>query len=483
MDSALSILPPLAAIALALISRQVFLSLFAGVWMGWTILSDWNPLLGLSAAIEALVKVFGSAYNTRVILFSALIGGLITLTQRSGGVKGFIQWMQARRLGRSRRSVGLVAAITGILIFVESSITCLVVGAVSRPLADKNLMSREKLAYICDSTSAPVCILIPLNAWGAYIMGLLALQGVEAPLSLMLASIPLNFYAWIALIWVFFIIFSGRDWGPMRRAERRAQEEGKLLADGAVPMIADEIIAVSPAPGVIPQAHNLLLPMLVMVTMMPLGLFITGREAILKRGGSLEFFAIMGEGSGSIAVLWAVLAALSFAALSYRLQGLFKFREIIELILKGAGGLMPMAVIMMLAFALNSTCSSLGTGRWIAEASREFLSAAYLSPVLFLISAGIAFSTGTSWGTFGIMTPIAIPLSLAMGGSLPLSLAAVLSGGVFGDHCSPISDTTVISSMATACDHIDHVRSQLPYALWAASLALLAFLIAGQLSL
>ncbi|MBU0551157.1 sodium:solute symporter [Myxococcota bacterium] len=479
MNTWLSLLPPLIAISLALISRQVFLSLFAGIWAGFMVLAGGDPLAGLADAIDGLVAVFASAYNARVILFSALIGGLLTLTQASGGVEGFVAWMRRRRLGATHRGAGLVAVFVGLLIFIESSITALVVGAVSRPLADEAKMSSEKLAYLCDSTSAPVCILIPLNAWGAYVMGLLALQGVEAPLWVMLKTIPLNFYALAALGLAAFVAFTGWDFGPMKAAERRAREEGKRLADGATPMIAADILTTPMATRAAPQARQLLIPLAAMIAMMPLGLYLTGAAALTAQGKPLEFFAIMGAGSGSKAVLWAVLAGLSAAALLARIQRILSLREIIDQILRGAGGLMPMAVIMMLAFALNDVCGQLKTGPWIAELARPYLSAGLLPVLLFLTSALIAFSTGTSWGTFGIMTPIGVPLALGLDGGLTLAVAAILSGGVFGDHCSPISDTTVISSMATASDHIDHVRTQLPYALLSAGIAAMAFLVMG----
>ncbi len=483
LEGWVTVLPPLVAIVLAIVTRQVFLSLFLGVWMGWTVLNDWNPVAGLADGLAALVHVFQSSYNTQVILFSALVGALITLTQRSGGVEGFIRWMQSLRLGQTRRSAGLVAWFTGLVVFVESSITCLVVGAVARPLCDRLKVSREKLAYICDSTSAPVCILIPLNAWGAYIMGLLVQQGIERPLPVLIEAIPLNFYALCALFLTLLVIVTGKDFGPMRKAERRAREEGKLLADGAVPMISSDVIAMPTKEGVQPRKVNMLLPLATMILMMPVGLYLTGRSAILDKGElEMTLFNILGEGSGATAVFWAVLAAITVAGILYMAQRILTLHEVMDLVLKGAGGLVPMATIMMLAFAINATCNELGTGKYVASVASPLLWPGFVPAVLFLVSCFIAFSTGTSWGTFGIMMPIGVPLVVATGGSLPLAVAAVLGGGVFGDHCSPISDTTVISSMATASDHIDHVKTQLPYALAAATVAFLGYLIAGMLT-
>ncbi len=475
-----TVVPPLLAIACALITRQVILSLFMGIWVGWTILAR-NPLTGLADALQSLIDVFADGYNTKVILFSALVGSLITLTQRSGGVAGFVRWMQSLNLGKTHRSASLVAFFTGTAVFVESSITCLVVGSVARPLSDKVKMAREKLAYICDSTSAPICILIPLNAWGAYIMGLLRTEDVENPLLLLFESIPLNFYALIALGVTFGVAVTNFNVGGMKKAEKRAREEGKLLRDDAIPMMSTEITALEPKPGITDNKWNMLIPIFTMIVMMPAGLYITGRSSILASESEMNitFFNIMSEGSGSTAVYWAVLAAIAVAAVMYLVQRIMNLHEIFEMILKGAGGLMPMAIIMMLAFALGATCKALGTGDFVAEFGSQFLKGAFVPGVLFLLACFIAFSTGTSWGTFAIMIPIGVPLAEGTGAGLAVAIAAILGGGVFGDHCSPISDTTVVSSMATACDHIDHVKTQLPYALACAAVALVLYLIAG----
>jgi tetracycline resistance efflux pump len=466
MNSWLSILPPVSAIILALITRQVYLSLFFGIWLGWTILSDWNPLLGLINSIEAITNVFKESSNTKVIIFSALIGALIALTQRSGGVQGFVNLILNRGLIKSRKTAQIFAWAIGMSIFVESSITCLVTGAVSRPIFDKLKISREKLAYICDSTSAPVCIMIPLNAWGAYVLGLLSQVEVKNGISIFLASIPLNFYAIFAIALVVFIALTGIDYGPMKKAELRAIREGKVIADGAMPLVSEEVISIQPKDGVKPNALNMIIPILTMIFMMPVGLYITGN-------GNLT------SGSGSTAVLWAVLTSIFVAGILYKFQKILTIRETIELTLKGMGGLIPLAVLMTFAFAIGSVCKELKTGEYVAQIASKFLTPSLLPSVVFLTSCVISFSTGTSWGTFAIMVPIAIPSAIIMNSNLPLVLASVLSGGVFGDHSSPISDTTIVSSMASACDHIDHVKTQLPYALTAASLALVFFIIFG----
>lgn len=462
----LSILPPILAIVLAIWTRQVFISLFLGIWSGWVILSGGNPITGLGAAIQASIDVFKDPGNTRVIIFSSLIGALITLTQRNGGVQGFINWVQGKNLVNSRRAAAVMAWAIGMLIFIESSITCLVTGAVSRPIFEKFRISREKLAYICDSTSAPVCILIPLNAWGAYVLGLLDREGVQNSITVFFETIPLNFYAILAVALVAFISFTFRDFGPMKTAEERSATTGKTIADGAIPMVSEETTSVQPKEGIPVRAINMLLPIGSMILMMPISLLITGNGD-------------MTAGSGSTSVLWSVLVAILVAGILSVAQRILNVHEVVNLTLKGMGGLIPLGILMNFAFAIGDTTKALGTGQYVAAVAQSALHPAAVAPIIFLAASFIAFSTGTSWGTFAIMMPIAVPTAALTGTSLPLCVAAVLSGGVFGDHSSPISDTTLVSSMAAASDHIDHVKTQLPYALTAGLGALLLFTLFG----
>ena len=462
----ISILPPLLAIFLAIKTKHVYISLVLGIWLGWTIIHGWNPLIGLIQTINALIAVFQDADNTRVVLFSAMIGAIITFTQYSGGMKGFVNWIVGKGLVRTPRSAGLLAWFLGFVIFIESSICVLVSGAVCRPIFDKLKISREKLSYILDSTSAPKCILIPLNAWGAFIIGLLAAQNMENPVRTIISSMPFNFYAIIALLLVLFVVITRKDIGPMKKAEIRVKQENKLLRDGAEPLIADDVVMMEEKPGTKPRAINMLIPVITMVVTMPIVLIITGEGNLM-------------EGSGSLSVLWAVILGLMAGAIAYRVQGIMRTKEITDIFMKGVGGLVPLASLMILAFAIGDTCEALGTGPFVAQAAKTTLNPGIIPAVLFLTSCFIAFSTGTSWGTFAIMIPIAVPIIRIIGLHPGLIIAAVLGGGVFGDHCSPISDTTIISSMASATDHIDHVRTQIPYALIAAGISLFLFIIFG----
>jgi Na+/H+ antiporter NhaC len=375
--------------------------------------------------------------------------------------------------------------LTGSAIFVESNISVLTVGSIFRPIFDRLKIPREKLAYIADSTSAPTCILIPLNAWGAYIMGLLLAQGISNPLLTMLKAYPLNFYPIFAITIVFLVILTQKDIGPMKEAERRAKEDGKVIRDGATPMISSELINLQKSKSIVAKARNMIIPIMTMVVMMPVGLIYTGWPVVENIEGYplwKQILLAVGKGSGSTAVLWAVLSALFIGAILYRWQKIFKLPEIINLVFKGIGGLIPLALLMMLAFAIGKVCRDLGTGLFVAEVTKSWLSPALVPLIVFLVAGFIAFSTGTSWGTFAIMIPIGLQMAQMMNADIYFTIAAALGGGVFGDHSSPISDTTIISSMASASDHIDHVKTQLPYALLAGMGSALVYLIIGLLT-
>ena len=460
-----SVLPPVLAIVLAIWTRQVYLSLAAGVWMGWMIVEGWSPFSAVGRSIAETVAVLSSAGNANVILFTLVIGALIATVESSGGVRGFIRFLETRQWVNNGRRSQFLAWIIGVIIFIESNITVLVSGAVSRPLFDRYRVSREKLAYIIDSTSASICILIPLNAWGAYNLGLLDSLGVEDPLGVLLGTIPLNFYALGAALLALAVVIWQIDIGPMKKAEIRTRGGVKEWPESQ-PMIDEEILSPRPNDRIPPRAVNMVVPIATMVVMMPVGLWITG-------GGDLR------AGSGSTSVLWAVLAALAMAWGLLLAQKANTVDELTRTALKGAGGLVPLALILLLALALGNVANALGTGTWVAQVTTGVFPLFILLPLLFLVSAGIAFSTGTSWGTFAIMLPIAVPVGMTLGLPLAPFVAAVLSGGIFGDHSSPISDTTIISSMAAATDHIDHVRTQLPYAMLAAGLATVAFGVVG----
>lgn len=466
--TALTLLPPAIAIVSAVVTRQVHLSLFAGIWLGWTVDAGGDIFAGLALALDACVAVFKSDGNTKVIAFSAFVGAVIALTQASGGVAGFVNWMSHRAKIDTPRRARMLSWCIGVGVFIESSITSLVNGAVCRPIFDRLKMPREKLAYLCDATSAPICVLIPLNAWGAYIIGIMGeatttlADGTQAPMfadpaAAFVSTMPYNFYAMGALALSLWVAWSGRDFGPMRAAEKRARETGAVSRPGSM-AIADDFSALATT-DVVPKAYRFVVPLVALIIAMPTFLYMTD--------------------SGSTAVFYAVLLAAAVAMAAAMVDKGMNLDRATEVFFKGVGALMPLAILMVLAFALGATTKAIGTNVYVADLASSLPSAGLIPIGLFAASCLIAFATGTSWGTFGIMLPIAIAATSQEPALMGVTMSAVLGGGVFGDHCSPISDTTLVASLAAGSDHIDHVRTQLPYALAAAMVAAALYLVAG----
>lgn len=451
-----SVLPPFLAIGLALATRQVYLALFAGIWLGVFLLGA-GPLSSLGEAIERSIAVLASPGDARVIIFTLVIGAFIYTLERNGAITGFVAFLERSKWVTNAKRAQWMAFLIGILIFIESNITLLVAGTVSRPLFDRFKISREKLAYIIDSTSAPICILIPLNAWGAFNLGLLEGLDVEQPLKVFLSSIPLNLYAITAVAMTAYSI--SRDYNPPAMALAEAKAKNGEISTSNGP---NEIEADKPQP----RALNMVLPIAALVLAMPIGLYFTGNG---------DIFA----GSGSKSVLWASLIGLSLISGLSLAQRNMNLTQLSNAWMRGAGRMLPIATILLLALALGSIARDLGTGVYIAGLVGDSIAVWLLPAVIFLISGLIAFSVGSSWGTFSIMLPIAIPVATAMGADPALFVAAVLSGGIFGDHASPISDTTIVASLASGTEHIDHVKTQLPYALRAGAISAVGFVVLG----
>jgi Na+/H+ antiporter NhaC len=451
------------AIVLAIWTRQVLLSLFAGIWIGYTLLNGYNPVAGVADGLEGMVNVFGDAGDARVLLFTLIIGSLIATIEHSGGVSGFVHFLESRRWVHNGRRAQILAWVIGLVIFIESNITLLVAGTVSRPLFDRYKVSREKLAYLIDSTSAPVCIMIPLNAWGAVVISLVAASGLENPLQIFIASIPYYLYPIAAILLSGLVVWGNINIGPMKKAEARTKQ-GLLLWPGAIPVVdvAAEQGQAGASSQEIPSAAFMIVPILSMILMMPVALFITGDGSLI-------------EGSGSVSILWSVTFAVAVAWIMILASRRSTITELTRIFMQGAGSLLPISAILLLALALGDVAGLLGTGDYVANLAGANIPVVFLAPLIFLTSSFIAFSIGSSWGTFAIMIPIAVPIAMNLGLPVPLFLGAAISGAVFGDHASPISDTTVVASMASATDHIDHVRTQLPYALLAAGISTIGF--------
>ena len=450
-----SLLPPLLAIVLAIITRNVILSLLLGVVAGYLAMTG-SVTGAFAATAEGLWALLQKGWVLKTLVFAVFVGSIIELIRRGGGVDGFVRFLQEKkRMVTTKRQAELLPFFIGLAIFIESSITSLVAGTVSRPLTDRFGVSREKLAYICDSTAAPVCTLFPLNAWGALLLGLVGAQidaGVlhgEA-LPLLAHALAFNFYAFFSILLVLYTILRGIDFPAYTPVE--PQPEGYTPKEG--------------------DLGALVVPIASLLLGVVLFLFVSGGGNPLK-------------GSGSTAVFGAVLTSVAVTALYLLLRGRLKGPETLSATLTGAKAMLPIAAILLFAFSIGEVTVKMGTGPYLAGFAHAFLHPVLLPAGIFLLSAVIAFATGTSWGTFSIMIPIAVTMAAGMGpaaeGLMPLAIAAVISGGVFGDHASPISDTTIIAAMAAGCDLIAHVRTQLPWALRAAALSLLFFLIFSYL--
>ena len=448
---ALVLVPPVMAIVVAVLVRNVYAALLTALFLSETLIAHFNPGLGLIGVIDRNIGVFQSAYNTQILIFCLLIGALIAFMRDSGGVSAMARLLISSGVAGSRRKAELAVAGTGTLIFIETNVSLLSAGVLGRSLYDAHGLSRERLAYFIDSTSAPVSVLILLNGWGAYALSLVSDYNFDKPLDVVMGSIPWNFYAILTVALVYFTAFSGKVFGPLKTADVRA----------------DAISAeTSPEPT---KARYMWVPVVVMVA------------------GALGFMTWTGngnitDGDGAKSILWAICLAIVVAGGMLFFEKVYKAGELQEKAFTGIGEMVPLVAVLLLSIALGSSLKALGTGDYIASLAAGSLPPFTVPAILFIAAALTSFMTGTSWGTYGILVPIAMPLAMTLGIPPSLALAAVLGGGVFGDHCSPISDTSLIASVASGSEHLSHVRTQLPYALATAGVATILYLAAGLMT-
>ncbi len=448
-----SVIPPIVAIVVVLWRKEVIVSLLLAIFAAELLqlsMSWQTPLPALLNTIERTVGVFADAGNARLLIFSLLIGALLAFVRESGGVSAMVAKLVNKGIASNGRRATLLTSAVGTVIFVESNLSVLTAGILSRGLFDKFGLSRAKLAYIIDSTSAPICILILLNGWGAFVLALLGNYEFKASAATILwGTIHLNFYALVTLLIVFYSAWSGRYFGPLARS----------LPESPDASATHQNIVAS-------KARYMVVPLAVMIFGMLGFMYWTGN-------GDLA------AGSGSKSVLYATVLAILVAYLQLLFSGLFDHLKLIRIAFDGMGELLPLVAIVLLALALGASLRDLGTGTYIAGLVGENLPHFLIPAMLFLAGGLISFSTGTSWGTFAILIPLGMPLAISLDLPPSLLLSAILGGGVFGDHCSPISDTTAVSAIASGCDLLEHVKTQLPYALFAGAIALGIYVVAG----
>lgn len=487
-----SILPPLLAIVVALTFRRVIPALFLGIWVGAWMLHSFDVTGFFWGILEAfqiyILQALANEGHAAILLFSLMIGGMVGIISKNGGTFGIVNHLVKYATNAQRGQSA--TAILGLVIFFDDYANTLVVGNTMRPVTDRLRISREKLAYLVDSTAAPVASLALVTTWIGYEVGLVGTAVAQIPnlnegaYSIFLNSIPYSFYPIFALFFLFVIAHSRRDFGPMYHAEMRARTTGKVLGDDARvdPAAAGETDELEPKPGKPQRALNAVVPVLVLVVGVLVGLYYTGINSPDRADDSLR--EIIGAADSYRALMWASLAAVLVAAVMSVGQRILTLDETIDAWYNGMKSMLMAMIILVMAWALSAVTEGLHTAAYLTEFLSGSIAPGFVPALVFLLAAATAFATGTSWGTMGILMPLVVPLAwgvLEADGLhtqaeylhiLYSTVSAVLAGAVWGDHCSPISDTTILSSMASGCDHIAHVRTQLPYAFFVGIVAI-----------
>jgi Na+/H+ antiporter NhaC len=494
----ISLIPPLVAIGLALITREVVLSLFAGIWIGALFLVSFNPFAGTAQSLDLLIDALVNADHIAIIVFSLLLGGMVGVMSRGGGTQGVVEVLG--KFATTRKRGQLFSWFSAFFIFFDDYANTLIRGNALRPMTDRLKISREKLAYIVDSTAAPLAVSAVITTWIGFeitqiqsaLSGLAAqtadpavatqLQaGADNAFTIFLHSIPYLFYPILALAFVIMTIVMKKEFGPMLTAERRAFSGGGVIRPGSMPATDTNLEALQPEKNKPKRWYNAALPVISVILVALWSLYTTGASALEPGEGGIT--AIIGNADPFAALLWASFTGCAVAIALVVFQKILTINQALESWVGGMQSMLMAVIILILAWGLGGVTHEIGTGTYLASLLEDNLPLALLPGLVFFIAALTAFSTGTSWGTMAILFPVVVPLAVAMGagigfaggehyGILLGSISSVMAGAVFGDHCSPISDTTVLSSMSSACDLIDHVRTQLPYALVIAGVAL-----------
>lgn len=476
---ALSVLPPLLAIIAAIASRRAIPGLFVGIWTGAIIFTGGH---GLGTTFDWIVSSIATDFHVSLLVFIFLLGGGVGLLWRLGGSYALAEWTSTRF--RSRRQAGIATWLLGIFVFFNDYANTAIVGTAMQDVTDTVDISREKLSYIVDSTAAPVSTFL-ISDWIAYQLSMIQ-QGYEtagitdtAPSTFVvfLGSVPYNFYCLLAIVMVGIIVISGRDYGEMLTAEGRASSTGKVLRDDAQPLQSVEDDLGKPD-MTNPLLRTFVVPIVLLVAVTLLGAYWTGRG-----GGNI--IGVLGNANWALALVWGGAAMVGSAAYFGIRHRILSFGETVSTFVDGMKIMMTAATILVLAWSLGTVTTELGTGQYVTNIAQGFVTPELLLVIVVLASAFIAFTTGTSWGTMAIVTPIAIPLAINVAGTAALSpvVGAIFSGAIFGDHCSPISDTTVLSATFSGADLIDHVRTQLYYAVTVMLVAITLFLAYGYLAI
>ncbi|HLS07871.1 Na+/H+ antiporter NhaC family protein [Lentibacillus sp.] len=465
----LSVIPPIVAVALAIVTKRVLLSLFISIWVGGLIAAGGDPFAAVSITFTWMKDVMIDPWNARFLVMTALLGCGAAFMFKNGGSQGLINVLE-KRLTTAKR-VQFLSYFLGLIIFFNDYVNSVIVGNASKDISAKHKISREKLSYVLDSTSAPIATIGPVSDWIGFQVSLIA--GAFASLSIVglepyfafLQSIPWNFYAILCLLAVPMII-AGKDFGPMAKAEERTQKTGKLIPDGSTPLssVDQDLGEPHKKEG---SVWNFILPLVALISVSMWGLWYSGGG---PEGNSI--MDALADTDVSVALTWGAFAMTLVGLIQALVQGM-GFKECEDTLLGGVRTMLPALIIIILAWSIGTVTSELGTAEFVVSATESWMTAALLPFLIFIIAMFISFATGTSWGTMSILTPIAIPLAFTFGGEelIPIAIGAIFAGAIFGDHVSPISDTTVMASIFAESDHIAHVNTQAPYALVPAGIA------------
>ncbi len=477
---ALALAPVIVAIVLAIWKRQVIVSLLLGVWIGATIINGYNPIKGLLETFSTFIvkKSLADPWNIGILVFCLAVGGMIGVIGKMGGTAAIANALVKKAI--DVRSNPAFHSFDGRGHIFDDYANSMIVGNTMRPMTDAHKISREKLAYIVDSTAAPVSSMAPLSTWVAMELGLIAagLKSINIEANAILIffqSIPFRFYSLFAVVLVFILIWQKKDYGKMLKAEIRARKTGQVYASDSNPLISEDK-ELLPSGDVKGSVWDAAIPITIFILINICGLWYSGYEP----GKSIR--DCFGDADASVVLIWAAFISSIVAISKGLINKRFSLKVSVEAWIAGARTMMAAVIILSLAFALKAVITDMGLAKWLVEVSKGALSGQLLPAITFAIAVIIAFATGTSWGTNSILMPIVIPIAAAVSNAgtevTPLiisTIGAVLTGAVFGDHCSPISDTTILSSMASGSDHIDHVKTQMPYAVTAGCLLLFSF--------
>jgi tetracycline resistance efflux pump len=450
----ITITPPLVAILIAVWRKNALLALACGLWLTYFLSSGYQPVQSVVQVGQGLWETVSNAGNLRIIVYSLLIGGLLEVMKQSGGIDAFVHRITRRNWVNSPRRAALVPATIGTVIFTDTNLSLFTAGMSSQRLFERFNMSRARLAYLIDSTCAPVSVLVLINGWGAYILGLIERQNIDNGVSLLIDTIGYNFYALIAVSLAYYTAISGKVFGPMKASER--------AVEFAAPTVSESTKKTENGS----KSRYFLLP---------IGLMLSATLGLLWYTGDGD----IRQGSGSFSVLWAVVAATVVMTVNVLVDKALSPNQLAKAMVIGIRKMLLVVAILVLSFAFGDAVKAFGTGIYVSGILSTDLPLLFVAPLIFLTASAMAFATGSSWSTFAILIPIAIPTALATGLPPAYLVGAVLGGGIFGDHASPISDTTVVASLASGCDHIEHVKTQLPYALLGGGLAVSLYIVFG----